>query len=69
VQEAFSGTRRENGSFVTDGGRVLGLTLLGDDLYSAINEIYDYISEVNFQDMHYRTDIGKDAIKSEKGVN
>ncbi len=62
-----AGTRLEQGKYVTDGGRVLGLTLLGDDLYSAINEIYDYIDEVYFKDMHYRTDIGKDAITEEKG--
>ena len=64
-----SGTRLEDGHYVTDGGRVLGLTLLGNDLYSAINEIYDYIEKIQFKDMHYRTDIGKDAIQTEKGVN
>lgn len=53
-----AGTTRIGDKFYTAGGRVLGLTVLGSDLDDSINQVYDYIKEVNFEDMHYRTDIG-----------
>jgi len=53
-----SGTRKENDCYYSDGGRVLGITTLGDGLFDAINQIYEYIDEIEFEDMHYRTDIG-----------
>lgn len=58
-----AGTRKKGDKFYTDGGRVLGLTVLGDGLFNTINQIYDYIEEVEFQDMHYRTDIGLSAVE------
>ena len=61
-----SGTRFEDGRYVTDGGRVLGLTVLGEDLYDAINQVYDYLDEVYFKDMHFRTDIGEEAAEDEE---
>ena len=53
-----AGTTKIGDRFYTAGGRVLGLTVLGDDLDDAINQVYDYIDEIHFEDMHYRTDIG-----------
>lgn len=53
-----SGTKIKDGKFYTNGGRVLGLTVLGDSLFNIINKVYEYIEEVEFEDMHYRTDIG-----------
>ncbi|MFW6266602.1 MAG: phosphoribosylamine--glycine ligase [Halanaerobiales bacterium] len=53
-----AGTRLEGDKFVTDGGRVLGITVLADGLFEAINEVYDRVEEIEFEDMHYRTDIG-----------
>ena len=53
-----AGTRKEGDKLLTDGGRVLGITVLGNGLYDAINQVYDYIEEVQFDDMHYRSDIG-----------
>lgn len=53
-----AGTRKEEEDFVTSGGRVLGITLLGDGLIDTINQVYDIIDEISFVDMHYRTDIG-----------
>jgi phosphoribosylamine--glycine ligase len=58
-----SGTLLKDDHYVTNGGRVLGLTVLGDDLYDAINQVYEYVDEVYFKDMHYRTDIGDQALK------
>lgn len=53
-----AGTRKAGEDFYTAGGRVLGITVLGDGLLDAINQVYEFVEEVNFEDMHYRTDIG-----------
>jgi phosphoribosylamine---glycine ligase len=52
-----AGTRKEGERYLTTGGRVLGITVLGDSIMDAVSQIYDYIREVYFEDMHYRTDI------------
>jgi len=53
-----SGTKLNDGRFYTNSGRVLSLTVISDGLFNTINRVYQYIEEVEFQDMHYRTDIG-----------
>lgn len=53
-----AGTKYENGKFYTNGGRVLGVTAVGDN---AINKCYDAVSKISFKDMHYRKDIGRRA--------
>ncbi|HHW31886.1 MAG TPA: phosphoribosylamine--glycine ligase [Clostridiaceae bacterium] len=52
-------TKYANGKFFTSGGRVLGVTALGDTLDKAIKTAYEAVAKISFQDMHYRTDIGK----------
>lgn len=59
-----SGTKFEKGKYYTDSGRVLGVTVVGEGILNVINTVYDYIEEVNFKDMHYRTDIGFSISKS-----
>lgn len=54
-----AGTKFDNGHFVTAGGRVLGVTSLGDTLEEAIVNAYEAIKPINFKDMHYRNDIGR----------
>ena len=54
-----AGTKLADGKYVTNGGRVLGVTALGKDLSSAINRAYEGVKCINFTDVHYRTDIGK----------
>jgi len=34
------------------------MTVVGEGILSVIDTVYDYINEVEFKDMHYRTDIG-----------
>lgn len=53
-----AGTKSENQKIYTAGGRVLGVTAVGSNLDDAIKNAYDYVREINFTDMHYRTDIG-----------
>ena len=51
------------GRLATDGGRVLGVTALGDDLAAAKAKAYEAVKLINFPGMHYRTDIADRALK------
>jgi phosphoribosylamine--glycine ligase len=53
-----SGTRLEGDRLVTDGGRVLGITSVADDLASAVRAAYDAVNKIHFDGVHYRRDIG-----------
>jgi len=53
-----AGTRKENGKYYTNGGRVLGVTAIAPDLDKAIEKVYQQIGKIYFTDMHYRKDIG-----------
>ena len=53
-----AGTAEKGGQIVTNGGRVLGVTALGDTLEQAIANAYAAAKPISFQDMHFRTDIG-----------
>jgi phosphoribosylamine--glycine ligase len=57
-----SGTRRENGRVVTDGGRVLGVTARGHTIADAVAEAYAAIGRIAWPGMHYRQDIGYRAV-------
>jgi phosphoribosylamine--glycine ligase len=54
-----SSTKYMDGKFYTAGGRVLGVTAVDDTLDLAIKNAYEAVGKINFQDVHYRTDIGK----------
>ncbi len=54
-----AGTKRENGKFYTNGGRVLGLTALGDTLEEALETAYQAVGMVHFEGVMYRKDIGR----------
>ena len=54
-----AGTKLEEGKFYTNGGRVLGITAKGKDLAEALEHAYKGVSEITFDKMHYRTDIGR----------
>ncbi|MDD6033270.1 MAG: phosphoribosylamine--glycine ligase [Oscillospiraceae bacterium] len=54
-----AGTKLENGRFLTSGGRVLGVTALGSSREEALARSYEAVKKISFQDVHYRTDIGK----------
>ncbi len=60
-----AGTSHNNGEVVTSGGRVLGVTALGDDLKSAQDKAYRAIEKINFDGMQFRKDIGDKAIKKQ----
>ena len=53
-----AGTKLEPEQIVTSGGRVLGITALGQNFNEAIATAYDATKLIQFQDMYYRRDIG-----------
>ena len=67
VKVFHAGTALRNGSFVTAGGRVLGVTALGDTIEEAISRAYQAVEKISWEGMHFRTDIGKKALERETG--
>ncbi|OGC35721.1 phosphoribosylamine--glycine ligase [candidate division WOR-1 bacterium RIFOXYB2_FULL_48_7] len=61
-----AGTSRQAGQVVTSGGRVLGVTALGDTIKFALDKAYQAVKLIKFKGMQYRRDIGKKALKYEK---
>jgi phosphoribosylamine--glycine ligase len=57
-----AGTRRDGDRIVTDGGRVLGVTALGDTLAQARDRAYEAAAKIEFRDMFYRKDIATKAL-------
>ncbi len=57
-----SGTRQQDGQLMTDGGRVLGVTAVAQDIQAAIRKAYQAVIEVSFAGMHFRRDIGRKAL-------
>jgi phosphoribosylamine--glycine ligase len=57
-----AGTKRTEAGIVTDGGRVLGVTALGDTVERAVAEAYARVAGVTWQGIHYRHDIGHRAL-------
>ena len=57
-----AGTKKQNEKIITNGGRVLGVTGLGDTLESAINNAYDISEKISWENKYLRTDIGKKGL-------
>jgi len=57
-----AGTRLEGDRVVTFGGRVLGVTALGDDIQDAVRRAYQGVELIQFEDVHYRRDIAHRAL-------
>ncbi len=65
VMVFHSGTRRDGGAYLTDGGRVLGVTARADTIAAARKIAYDAVEKIRFEGAHWRTDIGWKAIGKE----
>jgi len=57
-----AGTKKENNSIITNGGRVLGVTALGDTLESAISNAYSAAEKISWPNKYCRSDIGKKGL-------
>ena len=58
-----AGTKKQNKKIITNGGRVLGVTALGDTLELAIKNAYDVTEKISWKNKYSRTDIGKKGLK------
>jgi len=62
VKVFHAGTRLEKEAVLTDGGRVLGVTALGETLADAQRRAYEAVHCIYFGGMHFRRDIGSKAL-------
>jgi len=60
-----AGTRLEEGKVLTNGGRVLGVTALGESIKQAIGKAYKAVEKISFEGAQYRKDIGQRALNRE----
>jgi phosphoribosylamine--glycine ligase len=65
VKVFHAGTKLENGLVVTDGGRVLGVTALGETLAAAKRRAYEAVAGLHFQGAFYRRDIADKALRGD----
>jgi phosphoribosylamine--glycine ligase len=61
-----AGTRLENGRLLTNGGRVLCVTALGDSIRMARTRAYEVVERIRFAGMQYRRDIGHRALSKNR---
>lgn len=61
-----AGTKMDKGNILTDGGRVVGISALGNDIKSAIDKAYQAVDKVYFENMHFRKDIGQKALNAQE---
>ena len=59
-----AGTKLDDETFLTAGGRVLGVTATAETLPEALETAYAGVKTISFQDAHYRKDIGQRALKA-----
>ena len=57
-----AGTIKEGRRWLTSGGRVLGVTARGENIQEAVSEAYQAVKQIEWDDMHYRRDIGRRAL-------
>jgi phosphoribosylamine--glycine ligase len=67
VKVFHSGTRFDGTHVVTDGGRVLSVTAIGNTIQQAQKRAYEAMSKIQFEGMHYRRDIGHWAVSGREG--
>lgn len=62
-----AGAKLDNGKLLTNGGRVLGCSGIGKTLPEALENAYNVVNKVHFDNQYYRKDIGQRALKAYKG--
>lgn len=63
-----AGTLSQDGITLTNGGRVLCVTALGEDVTTAQRAAYDGVHKICWEDLYYRTDIGYRAVARERAL-
>ena len=64
VKVLHAGTKRDGTKIVTNGGRVLGVTAVGNSIDAALQKAYEAAGRIHFDGMHYRRDIGRHGRQS-----
>lgn len=62
-----AGTKESGGDIVTNGGRVLCVSALGENISKAQQQAYAGVEKIHWENCYYRTDIGYRAVDREKG--
>lgn len=57
-----AGAKLKDGKLLTNGGRVLGVTEISDNLEDAIKKSYESVAKIHFDNQYFRTDIGRRAL-------
>ena len=57
-----AGTAKDDGRWITAGGRVLGVTARGGNVADAVKEVYRAVGAISWDGMHYRKDIARRAL-------
>jgi phosphoribosylamine--glycine ligase len=65
VKVFHGGTENRNGRPVSNSGRVLGVTAKATSLNEAIPLVYQAVQCIQFDQMHYRRDIGRKGLRKE----
>lgn len=60
-----AGTKLDGDRFLTNGGRVLGVTCTGFTLQGALDKSYEAVKKINWDGAHYRKDIGQRTLKAD----
>jgi len=67
VKVFHAGTELKQDTWITSGGRVLGVTSKAASLQLAIDLAYQAVAKIHFDEMHYRRDIGQKGLKKQAG--
>ncbi|MFZ5572226.1 MAG: phosphoribosylamine--glycine ligase [Thermodesulfobacteriota bacterium] len=63
VMVFHAGTSEKNNQVVATGGRVLGVTAMGETVAAAIDTAYQAVAKISWETVHFRKDIGQKALK------
>jgi len=63
VKVFHAGTAMQDGKLVNTGGRVLGVTALGETIAAAQKRAYQAVEKIHWKDCYYRKDIASKAIQ------
>lgn len=64
-----AGTKKDNDHVVTSGGRVLGVTSLGETIEEAIKKVYNAVELIHFDGCFFRRDIAAKALRRDQKVS
>ena len=57
--------KKSNGNILTNGGRVLAVTGIGNNMQEALDKSYDLVSKIYWNNVYFRKDIGHDLMTLE----